>query len=410
MTLSLSTEFVENYGNTFRDTYNAAYQRVEEREDEKIRTGQRKDFHFLSASLTAFMPWIPVAEYEAIYRRILTNHVLSARNFSYVDLGSMNHMQVEGNTEFLRPQAKQPPRIFCTYHLGGYRAVMMLLLKGGYSHSIVVNAQIFHAQKAQIDGTVQAWNEYNGTNLTVNLLDAESSDIGKQMAMTLISGRSILIFPDGNTGVGGVYHRNARQLKVPFLNQRIYSRTGIATLSHTMRIPITPIICHYVEADGIQLPVFHCVDPIDPRTLGLPAELYVRQATTQLYAILADHLSRYIDQWESWFYIHKFLDTDELIAQAPPALNGPADEADELVFDHGRFGLFKLNQDGYLFDKQTYQSYPLTDPVYAWLTAVGESEPGTQAHARLRAEQPAELLNRLYRLRVLTVPSLAQQH
>jgi lauroyl/myristoyl acyltransferase len=408
--MAISTELIENCGNTFRETYNVVYQQVVRREDQKLLAGQRKDFEFLSANLAHFLPHIPATEYESIYRRILTNYLLSAHSFAYVDMASMKHLHVEGDTGFMAPDVKRSPRIFCSYHLGGYRAVLPFLLSAGYSLALVINNLMYRQQKAQIESVVSQWNALKGTALTIQILDAESPDIGKLMAMALIGGRSILVFPDGNTGVGGVHQRNAKQLKVRFLNQTIYSRTGIATLSHTLKAPITPIVAYYVTVDGMQLPVCHCADPIDPRTLGLPADVYVRQATTQLYAILADHLSRYIDQWESWFYIHKFLDTDELIAQAPPALAGPADEADELVLDQDRFGLFKLNQDGYLFDRKTYQSYPLTEAVYAWLTAVGESEPGTPTHARLRAEQPAELLNRLYRMRVLTVPSLAQQH
>jgi lauroyl/myristoyl acyltransferase len=400
--MAISTELIENCGNTFRETYTTVYQQVVRREDQKLLAGQRKDFEFLSANLGHFLPHIPATEYEGIYRRILTNYLLSAHSFAYVDLASMKHLHVEGDTGFMAPGVKRSPRIFCSYHLGGYRAVLPFLLSAGYSLALVINNLMYRQQKEQIESVVSQWNALKGTALTIQILDAESPDIGKLMAMALIGGRSILVFPDGNTGVGGVHQRNTKQLKVRFLNQTVYSRTGIATLSHTLKAPITPIVAYYVTVDGMQLPVCHCADTIDPRSLAMPAEAYVRHATTALYGVLSDYLGRYIEQWEGWFYVHKFLDTDELLAQAPPPLTDTPDEAADLTLDHDRFGLFKLAQDGYLFDRQTYRSYPLTGPVYAWLAA------GADAPLARENQPPAEVLTRLYRVRAL-VPALVEQ-
>lgn len=399
--MALSTDFVDNYGNTFRNAYQAAYQQVTEREEQKILAGQRKDYHFLAANLASFLPHIPASDYERIYRRILTNHSLSGHNFRYVDFGSLNHLSIEGDTRFLDPHAKRTARIFCTYHLGGYRAVLALLLNAGYPLALVIDNRIYRQQKEYIEGIVSQLNDYNKTSLTIQILDAESMDIGKRMAMALATGHSILVFPDGNTGVGGVYHRGSRQLKVRFLNQTIYSRTGIATLSHALKTPITPIISHYIEANGIQLPYFHCAETIDPRQLGMSQEEYVRYATTTLYGILSDELEKYVDQWESWFYIHKFLDTDELAAQAPPPPNAPADLSGEFVFDNDRFGLFKLEQDGYLFDKLTYRSYTVSESVYGWLSAFAVIPPDSDSYAELLSQQPIDVVEQFYRQRVL---------
>ena len=401
--MALSTDFIDTYGDTFQNAYQVAYQQVAEREDQKIQTGQRKDFNFLAANLANFLPHIPASEYERIYRRILTNHALSAHNFRYADFGSLSHLCVQGDTQFMDPQAKRTARIFCTYHLGGYRAVMAMLLNAGYPLALVIDNRIYKQQKEHIEGIMNQLNAYNGTSLTVQILDAESVDIGKRMAMALISGHSVLIFPDGNTGVGGVFHRNARQLKVQFLNQTIYSRTGIATLSHALKTPITPIISHYVNDNGIQVPRFYCAETIDPRSLGMSQEEYVRYATATLYGVLSEQLDQYVDQWESWFYIHKFLDTDELAAQAPPSPDAPADLSGDLMFDNDRFGLFKLEQECYLFDKRTYRAYALTEPVYDWMTALST---GT-ASADLLHQQPDELIEQFYQQRVLVVPTYA---
>ena len=400
--MARSTDFITTYGDTFLSTYERVEREITEREDQKIRTGQRKDYNLLAANLANFMPHIPASAYESIYRRSLINHRLSANSFKYVDFGSLNHLSISGHTEFLDSQTKRKPHIFCTFHLGGYRAVFALLINAGYPLALVTDNRTYVQQKDEIKNMVSELNAYKGTSVSVQMLDAESLDIGKRMAMALASGHSILILPDGNTGVGGSFHRSAKQLQVPFLNQVIYSRTGIATLSQAMKVPITSIISRYDNADGIPLPHFYCAESIDPKSLNLPQEEYVRYATTTLYKMLSDELVDHFDQWESWFYIHKFLDMASLSAPAP--LQESADPRASYLFDSDRYGVFKLEHEGYLFDKRTYRAYGISPSVYAWLSTCSATSLAPEfTYAECIAQQPAEVIDQLYQKRVLIV-------
>ncbi|QIP16351.1 hypothetical protein G8759_28785 [Spirosoma aureum] len=115
----MQSSFWETYGTAFRQTYERAYQEVSEREKQKKKAHQQKDLHFLRANLSHFCPDVPAERHEAIYFRLLTNHWLSARSFRYVDFGSLAHMGINGDTDFLKPtDSPRPSRIFCTYHLG----------------------------------------------------------------------------------------------------------------------------------------------------------------------------------------------------------------------------------------------------------------------------------------------------
>lgn len=400
--MARSTDFINTYGDTFLTTYQRVEREITEREDRKIQTGQRKDFQLLSANLGNFMPHVPASDYESIYRRSLINHRLSANSFKYVDFGSLNHMSIDGHTAFLDPDANRQPRIFCTFHLGGYRAVFALLINAGYPLALITDRRTYVQQKEEIAHMVGQLNDYKGTSVPVQMLDAESVDIGKRMAMALARGYSILILPDGNTGVGGSFHRSARQLQVPFLNQIIYTRTGIATLSHAMKVPITPIISRYDDTDGIPLPHFYCAESIYPTSPNRSQEEYIRYATTTLYTLLSDELVNHFDQWESWFYIHKFLDMERMAAQAPAPLQGAPDPYARYQVDRNRFGVFKLERESYLFDKRTYRTYSITPALYEWLeddsTASVEPE---FTYADCLARQPAEVIESLYRNRVL---------
>lgn len=396
-----STDSITAYRKTVRAAYQAATEAVTIRENMKTQAGQRKDFQFLAANLAHFMPHIPASDYEAIYRQILIYHLLSKSYPADVNVGSMDYMRVEGDTAFLEPQAGRTARIFCSFHMGGYQSVMALLANAGYSLSVVTTRKFYDTQQDTIARVAREINSFKGTDITIQLLNAESTDIGKQMAMSLASGRSILILLDGNTGIGGAHHRDSRQLRVAFLNQTIFSRTGVATLSHAFKVPIIPITSYYVHIDGVPIPHYHCSPAITPGLLAMPQDEYVRYATSVLYQVLADRVRQHVDQWENWFYVHKFLDTDAPAFQALPAREAPINPAAKLFFDTHRFGLFKLESDGYLFDKLTYLAYPLTNSVYDWLSVLSTNVYLGQSMTDMLDQQPASVINRFYQLRLL---------
>jgi lauroyl/myristoyl acyltransferase len=379
---NIPATFFDTYGTTFRQMYETAYRDVCEREQQKKQAHQQKDWHFLRANLTHFMPSLPPDRHEAIYLRLLTNHWLSARSFRYVDFGSLAHMAVGGDTDFLqRTDTPRPARIFCTYHLGGYRGIMAMLLNAGYPLTLVIDRRTFSQQQTYIESVSEKLRAFNPQAGTIEMLEAESPSIGRQMAGALYKRRSVLIFLDGNTGVGGLYERNSRQLRVSFLNGTIISRTGIAVLAYATRTPIIPIISYYKTVEGCELPYYDSLPTINPQP-GLPADEFVKQTTQQLYDHLTRYLYQYPDQWESWFYWHKFLDHDALkTASTPKQESLPRVSARRLQFNAQRFGLFKIDQTACAFDRQTYQTYVLSTEAFAWLNALeangdgGHSEP-----------------------------------
>ncbi len=364
----LSAEFFESYGTAFRQTYETAHQEVREQEARKKQDHQQKDWHFLRANLGHFCPEVSPDRYEAIYLRLLTNHRLSAQSFRYVDFGSLDHLSVKGDTTFMQPtEAARPARIFCTYHLGGYRGIMAMLLNAGYPLTLVIDRRTLTQQQSYIESVSENLRAHNPAAGTVEVIEAENPAIGRNMAGALHRGRSILIFLDGNTGVGGLYDRNKRQLSIPFLNGTIVSRTGIAVLAHATRTPIVPLISYYKTVEGCALPYYEALPTLMPQS-GVAAATFVRETTQQLYDYLAHYLRQYVDQWESWFYWHKFLDHDALAAQsvAEPGPGLPPTEG-PLRFNEQRFGLFKIDRDTYALDRQTYKAYQLPAQDYDWL-------------------------------------------
>jgi lauroyl/myristoyl acyltransferase len=376
--LNTSIIFHEQHGKTFKEAYNSAYRSVVAREKEKKANYQLKDWEFLSANLSNFMPEISENEYENIYYKLLTNHLLSGSSFKYADLDSMKYMPIHGDVSFLEPEAHKKTKIFCTYHLGGYRAIFAILLNANYPIALVVDKKTLSQQKETIEAVNNQLNEHNQTQTKVKILEAESPEIGKNMAMAVLSGYSVLIFLDGNTGVGGLYNRSEKQIKLQFLKQDIYSRTGIAMLSYAMRIPIVPIISYYETIQGVELPLYFADKPIVPNTKEVSQADYVSATTLKLYGFLEKYLSKYPDQWESWFYFHKFISisNDKEINQL--SINEKLPET--LQFHNQRFGIFKMNDEGFLFDKKAYKAFPMDLSDFEKLAKIKSVKENTTAH------------------------------
>lgn len=367
-TKTLKSDVYNSYIDAMRITFQKVSADVYQREKFKKETFQWKDFHFLSANLANFLPCVDKKEYADIYHRLLINIQLSSNNFDYISFDSLNYINLRGNTDFLEPEAKKKAKIFCTYHLGGYRAILGYLMKSGFPLALVIDKKTYNIQKEVIEELANKVNTVNNNTVKLKILMAESPEIGKNMAMALLGGYSILIFLDGNTGVGGTYERTDKQLKINFLNQEIYSRSGVATLSYATKTSIIPIISYY-END---IPYYEALDPINPKDEGLPPKEFIQKTTSHLYAILEKYLIKYYVQWESWFYFHRFLNIEAL---KNINIDHPQEKitSESVQFNTDDFGLFKVYRDNCLFNKKNYSISIINDAQFDVLALLEEN-------------------------------------
>jgi lauroyl/myristoyl acyltransferase len=338
-----------------------------EREQQKFEDFQLKDFVLMSANLQNFLPEVPVSEYKDIYMRILLGRALLAEQPQHVELiGRVHTHQME---EALRPQ--NLPAVFCTYHLGSYRAIIGLLAKLGIPFILIVDAKTYHVQGAQVRNQVAAFHSAYGQEGTYfDVINAELPNSAMTMLKYLKEGISVLAYIDGNTGGGGIFHKNDRfQLKIPFLQQEILSRKGIAAISWMSKRPIIPVISYY-EEDSI-IPHIQFFDPVFPQDWKQAPKTYVPVITRKLYRILESYLVDYYDQWETWFYLHKYLDADGIKSlDQSKATNLAAGDNWQYSFNRVDFDLFKMGEDHYLFNKRTYQTFPIEGDLFEALLKV----------------------------------------
>ena len=364
-----------DYGRTFVDEFRAMHALIVERERRKKGTDQLKDFHFLAANLANFFPELSPDDYERVYINICVNHAIRSKDFKFVDNRVFDHVSIEGNLDFLEEAEKKKPKVFCAYHMGAYRGVIGILAKAGVDMAMLVDTSTYNKQKDDVIRTVALINEQSGHKSRIEVIDAESPDVGREMAKAMLSGLSIVAYLDGNSGAGGIYKRGPKSLRLPFMNQEIFSRTGLAMASYAMRAPIVPIMSYYHTEGEVRLPKYHCFDPISPGQSPLPMTDYVAQTTKRLYDILETFLRRYVDQWESWLYVHKFLDFDALEVQHQQELEQTFAHltiSDHIVFNKPQYGLFRLNDEPYLMNKRTYKTHKIQEGYYQLLKALHE--------------------------------------
>lgn len=259
------------------------------------------------------------------------------------------------------------PRIFCTYHLGSYRAILGALIRLGYDFSLVIDRNVFESQGDQIRQAVDNIKAAYDSDTSFDMINAETFDAAMQMANQLRKGRSLVVYLDGNTGTGGIFRHDTKLLKVSFFQAQLFARQGIAYLSFITQTPIVPVIA-FRELD-IDV-VLRFYEPLLPDN-GQSKKAYCQSGIQKLYHILEENLLKYPLQWEGWLYVHKYFDLDDLASKLlkihAPAVLEAAPESAKLIFNQRRFSLFRHGASCFLFDSATFLTYEVSETEFDML-------------------------------------------
>lgn len=195
-----------------------------------------------------------------------------------------------------------------------------------------------------------------------NVINAESPGSALQMFRELKRGKSLVIYIDGNTGAGTQTNQNENSCLISFLNQQIIARKGAGFLCHAAGVPILPVICHRNSLEEITLQFFDMMyADIKEERNG-----FAEKITAKVYDMVAPFIIRHPDQWEAWLYLHKVAHIIKPLAMNSDSRSGTL--IDKLRFNTIEFGLFKISQHYYIFNKSNYVSYQINSSIYSLLT------------------------------------------
>jgi KDO2-lipid IV(A) lauroyltransferase len=230
-------------------------------------------------------------------------------------------------------------RIYCSFHLGSYRLIVGYLLSKGINVGLLVTDDVIQKQIKRIydfHQDIQSKEDFGN----LEFFNAESFKGISEAVDFFQHGGSLLIYIDGNSGIGGMGRNDDRLLTVPFVNRNIKARKGVAFLSRALMTDIYPV---YVRNNKDGSRTLITEQPIIPDK-GIKKSEFIEATTRQLFNILGKEVLRDPQSWEGWLYIQKVTCSPE----AEENLNGilpqckPKDiNPDELVFNSNEFTLLQ---------------------------------------------------------------------
>ena len=338
----------------YKDARNALIRQYSTRLMVKQDLKSAMQFNMVSASLLNFLPGIAYTEHENIYRNILLHKKLSILEQDCYFLPDV--VKMENLTGEIRRLLQTQPNIVCTFHLGSYRLINLFLIREKIPFTLVMGEAVIEKEGKHFRSIYQ---QLTGgrEQPDLPLINAEAASSGIQMLRELKKGRTLVIYIDGNTGAGKATLDNENGCVIDFLQQQVMARKGIAFLAHAARVPLLTVACYRKAWDDIRLRFF---DPLYPNA-NAARDVYAQEATQYIFDQVALLIAEHPEQWEGWLYLHKTaLIQQPVIAKSkPPFIRGKP-----LCFNHGLFGIFKVNDIPYLLKKSEYHFYEIDRHLY----------------------------------------------
>ncbi len=317
-------------------------------------------FQMVSASVFNYLPQIVYERHQLIFNNILLHKKLSILEQDHLDV--LDCVDIESCSSEIMQLLRKQPAVICTFHLGSYRVLNLLLLKERIPFSLVVGKEVME----------QEGNHFNEVFKRVSkkldvacpdLINAEEPRSVLNMLSALKHGRSIVLYIDGNTGAGAGTSKNENSCVIDFLGQQIYTRKGIAWMAHHAGVPIVVSVSVRRGWEAIGTKFF---DPIYPELKD--GNEFAQHTTQKIYDMVSPLISENPEQWEAWLYLHK----SARIIHTHAAMNSVkkrSNVGEKAVFNSALFGKFKIDGTPFLLQKQGYEFYEISDSIYDALEA-----------------------------------------
>jgi|TARA_B110000908_G_C10214775_1_gene432177 KDO2-lipid IV(A) lauroyltransferase len=318
-----------------------------------------KSFAFSSANLNSFLPSIESNKHKMFFKKCLFNQHLSS--IEEDDFNTIDSLNIINNTSFNdieKIKDLQTPTIFTTFHLGSYRILNSFLTKHGFNTTLIVDEEVYTAQK---DSFIKGWEvveNYYKKKSSFTVLNAEKRSVLLTLIRLIKNNNVLIVYLDGNTGTGKKLNKNPNLIKIDFLKNTMFVRKGFAFLSNILKTNIVPVLS-YRDNDKINLHFFKEM----AHDTTLSREDSINQITNYNFENFEKYLLKYPEQWEGWFYMHKWFDLKSLKKQPYKKLYTLKNKT-----NFKRYIPFKYCVNQYfLLDKSDFNSYPISYKVYRGL-------------------------------------------
>lgn len=281
--------------------------------------------------------------------------------------------------------------IYCSFHLGSYRLPNFILVKEEVDFTLLISEDDLSRSRDIYIDFFELLKKQCQKEASFSVINAEDPRIGIQMIRALKEGNSLMVYLDGNTGVGGMSRKDDKLMPINFLGKTILARKGIAYISYLLNVPIIPIVSYRTNLLNATVEFLPALRP----DKSIEKETFTKQTTQHLFDIFSTYLLEYPTQWETWHYVNEFLDVKEL---SLPKNEAAYKEHQTYIYDVQRWGLFIKDQIHFLFDTRSYKCIKIPEPLWRLLYTVEKKEVENTSLLELLKEN---LKNQLIQLGVL---------
>lgn len=328
--------------------------------DERSSAYDKYDTGRVSASLFHLRPDISIAQHPDILPQIYFNQCCAHADQYHLDLLVPNvSAQGDGMATLFGGQ----PSIVCAFHYGAFRLVLPFALSRGLKISMLIDHRVAEAQGKDFKNILQQFcSDRNLPETNVRIRDTANASMLLSLVRDIRAGYTVLVFLDGNIGAGQDVNPNVHAVPVDFLGATLHSRMGVAILSYLTQCPIIPVLTPRVP-DCLWATQFQAHAPILPNDTERDA--YVGSACAAMWAPLEQAVRKDLLPWESWRYVDRSLDIQELQARHCPVPE--AVESGVVLFNDRRFVLADDYNEPILFDRAAYRVHTITPTLFKLL-------------------------------------------
>ncbi len=280
-------------------------------------------------------------------------------------------------------------RIYCSYHLGSYRLIVGYLLSKGIDVALLVTDDVIQKQTERIydfHRDIKSKEDFG----SLKFFNAESFEGITEAIEFFQDGGSLLIYIDGNSGIGGMGRNDDRLLTVPFFNRYIKARKGVAFLSRVLKTDIYPVYVRNNKNGSRTL----INEPPITHSVKTKKSVFIEDTTKHLFNILAKEVQREPQAWEGWLYIQKVTCAPQVEEQVhhKKALSVTRDTNPEtLTFNDNEYALLKYPAATVLMNIKQFKFQMLSASAIRAIRFVNEKQNALHV---VRKELLEELVNK----------------
>lgn len=245
---------------------------------------------------------------------------------------------------------KGKPCIVSTFHFGSYRILNKYLVENNISYTAI-------APKSIIESERECFEKNMFIKGDAKFIELESPNIAFQILRELKLGRSVFVYLDGFRG-------NLTKISdecsiVNFLGQKLYVKKGIIQLASIANVPLITSLSYRKSKDDVRLYFFNPIQ--DDKSKD--RERFVQDTLENIYNQFSYFVEQYPEQWEAWMYLYK-----QIVIETNTQEYEKKEIIDfknvQLYFNSKRFGIFKVLDENFLFDRYNFMSYSIDGSLY----------------------------------------------